>query len=298
MAVLEIPYRTGRLVVLADLHHDSYVPSRRDPFVVHGLDPNFWSDVDALIVAGDIANAPLMHWPRALAYLKQVIPPDRVFVLPGNHDFYGHFLDQEDDLRLIAEIASVNFVQTDELRIGATRIFTCTLWTDFELTGAPETAMSTAQRQMNDYSAVRKLAPNTGESSDLSAWRRYVPIAPHDTLALHREHRSWLEAQLATSHFAGPDGRTIVITHHGPHPATAGKIDGLTPAFHSNLEDLILGYAPDVWLFGHSHRRLRARVGSTDIRNVSIGYPNEIRLLEERPLKELCQIDIQDRWPK
>jgi 3',5'-cyclic AMP phosphodiesterase CpdA len=291
MAVLEIPYRTGRLIVLGDLHHDSYMRYGTDPFTAHELDQSLCWDVDALIVAGDLTNMPVMHWRPTLMFLKRFVPASRIYVLPGNHDFYGHLLDEEDDLRLIAEIAGANFVQKKELRLGATRILVCTLWTDFALTGDQKAAMSTARHRMSDYTAMHK----TGPLNNLSVRRPQILITPADTLALHRDHRAWLEEQLAGPHFAGPAGRTIVVTHHGPHLATAGPVDGLTPAFHSNLEDVLLRYAPDVWLFGHSHRRLRARIGNTDIRNVSIGYPNEARLPEERPLEELCQIDCQDR---
>lgn len=290
MAVIEIPYRTGRLIVLGDLHHDSYMRYGTDPLAAHGLDQSLCWDVDALIVAGDLANVPLPNWPLALAFLKRRVPASRIYVLPGNHDFYGHFLDEEDDLRLIAEIAGANFVQMKELQLGATRILVCTLWTDFALTGDQEAAMSTARHRMTDYTAIRK----SGPLSNLSVRRPQILITPADTLALHREHRAWLEERLAEPHFAGPDGRTVVVTHHGPHPATAGMVDGLTPAFHSDLEEMLLRYAPDIWLFGHSHRRLRAMVGSTDIRNISIGYPNEGRLPEEHPLEELCQIDCRD----
>lgn len=292
MAVLEIPYRTGRLIVLGDIHHDSYMRYGTDPFAAHKLNESLCWDVDALIVAGDLANVPMLNWPRALAFVRRSVPASRIFVLPGNHDFYGHYLEGEDDLRLLAEIAGTNFVQKTELRLGTTRVLVCTLWTDFNLTGDQVAAMSNARHRMNDFSAISKMAPDNGH---LSVRRRQVPITPADTLTLHRDHRAWLDEQLATPHFAGSDGRTIVVTHHGPHPATAGEVDGLTPAFHSNLEEMLLKHRPEAWFFGHSHRRLRARVGSTDIRNVSIGYPNEVRLPEELSLDELCQIDCRDR---
>ena len=87
-----------------------------------------------------------------------------------------------------------------------------------------------------------------------------------------------MEAALRAPHFAGEGGQTVVVTHHGPSRSTAvGQIDDLTPSFHSDLDMLILETAPDAWFFGHSHRRCQARVGRTDIRNVSAGYPEEGR---------------------
>lgn len=293
----EIPYRTGRLVVLGDLHHDSHARRQRDPFETLAVGPDFWRDADALIIAGDLADVPMLNWPRALAFLSGRLPPERVFIVPGNHDYYMHTLDGDDVLRRLAEAAGARLLQKGELRHGKTRIFGCTLWTDFALAGRPEDAMEMARRRLHDYGRISKSDPDARLALDVEARRRFVPIVPEDTVAVHQDHRAWLAAALATPHFAGEAGRTIVVTHHGPHPATTGPVDELTPAFHSDLGDLIAAGRPDVWLFGHSHRRLAATVGTTEIRNVSIGYSGEVRGVDERPLIDLCQIAFDASIP-
>ena len=123
-------------------------------------------------------------------------------------------------------------------------------------------------------------------------WKNHVRISPENTLALHHDHRAWLEDALAEPHFAGPAGRTVVVTHHGPHPLVAGPLDALSPCFHSDLSALIDRRQPEAWFFGHSHYRLRAQVGATDLRNVAIGYPRERRIKGSQPLIEMCVLEL------
>ena len=278
MNSLTIPYKTGRLLILADLHCNTYARLGQHPIVAHGLDSDLIWDFDALIIAGDLANGPPEVWRDWLESLARFIPLERVYVLPGNHDYYRHRLDDSELARHTRE-AGARFVQKTELRHGTTRLLCCTLWTDFDLSGDRAEAMASAGQFMMDYQLIEKASPDTPPLSlDEVAWARPVDITPEDTLALHRDHRGWLEEALQRPHFAGDAGQSVAITHHGPHPATAGPIDALTAAFHSDLSDLILRHQPDAWFFGHSHRRFRAQVGATDIRNVSLGYPGEADL--------------------
>jgi hypothetical protein len=150
------------------------------------------------------------------------------------------------------------------------------------LNGDVQGAVETARRVMTDYRQIRIGVPGLPFIQQETR-----PITPRDVLALHHDHRIWLEAALREPHFAGDSGKTVVVTHHGPSPATAvGVIDALTPSFHSNLDDLVYEMQPDAWFFGHSHRRCGAQVGQTVIKNVSIGYPEELgtHALELGPL--------------
>ena len=278
----DIPLRTGRIVIVGDLHYDHFEVSPLEPFRSHRLDRLDWKGVDALIVAGDIADNPLANWRRALDYLARYMPPVRTYVFPGNHDFYSFDLGGDATLRQIVEAAGAVYVQQAELRYGTTRFLCCTLWTDFNLVGDPGGAMDVSELYMMDYRRIR-CTPMTGKPR----W-----IRAEDIVAMHRNDRAWLEDHLSAPHFAGDESTTVVVTHHGPHPATAGSHDDLTASFHSDLSDLIEHHRPDYWFFGHSHRRLSAMVGNTEIRNVSIGYPSERRFRGDRPLLDLCVLDL------
>lgn len=147
--------------------------------------------------------------------------------------------------------------------------------------------MNIAHRTMRDYERIRKDRSDIPGSGFQSS-SYMLQIQPSDTVIIHNEHKAWLEGKLKRSHFAGKAGRSVIVTHHGPHLSTAGPVDGLTPAFHSNLTNLIERFASDAWFFGHSHRRLRGTVGQTDLRNVSVGYYNEFHRSENGNFIKTC----------
>ena len=39
---------------------------------------------------------------------------------------------------------------------------------------------------------------------------------------------------------------------------------------------MIERHQPEEWLFGHTHVRANLRHGQTDLRNVSLGYPDQL----------------------
>ena len=229
---IEIPWKTGKVAVLADLHHDSYSKIGRGPFESHGLGRSLpWAELDALIIAGDLANAPFSNWPAAFAYLRRFMNPSRTVIFPGNHDYYMGFLNADDELEKLADAAGVHFAQQREVRHGDDRYFCTTLWTDFAMLNDPKTAMNVARGHMNDYAQIsRRLETGPLLPSELIGRPQQVAITPEDILALHKAQRHWLEDQLAEPHWV-PNVRNFVITHHGSHPSAAGQVDELTRRF-------------------------------------------------------------------
>lgn len=82
--------RSMIVLITADLHLDLWACAGRDPFV--GIVPVL-RDLDALIIAGDLANDPQRNWPWALARITRLVSAAQVWVVPGNHDYYGATLD-------------------------------------------------------------------------------------------------------------------------------------------------------------------------------------------------------------
>nr|WP_236938122.1 recombinase family protein [Frigidibacter mobilis] len=73
-------------------------------------------------------------------------------------------------------------------------------------------------------------------------------------------------------------GRTVVVTHHCPHPDLIGDQQGeLAAGYGSDLLGLITRFEPEAWFFGHTHHRHEAQEGQTLVRNVSLGYPQEVQ---------------------
>ncbi len=246
------------VMIVADLHLDQWLQSGRDPFA--GLNADTLSSLDALIVAGDLADKPKVRWPHVLTHLAQYVDPAKTWILPGNHDYYQHVLDGDERLVSICADAGVHFTQKQVIIVGDTRYVCCTLWTDFALDGSREGGMYDAAKGMNDYKSIR-LAK--------AGHRR---IRPADVAHVHNDHRKWLERKLAETH----DGQTVVVTHHAPLSDCLPLDHPVPAAYASDLTALIDRYQPQEWLFGHTHIPVGLRRGQTTIRNVSLGYPHQI----------------------
>jgi|GEM_PF-287229 len=265
------------VLVVADLHLDFWLQGGRCPLAM--ADPDVLSSLDALIIAGDLSNKPKVRWHKMISHLSRYIAADRIHVLPGNHDYYDHALDGEGRLSAICAEAGARFLQKTEIVFGTNRFLCCTLWSDFALHGDTAKAMAGAQRDINDYRYIRHIG---------SGYRR---IWPSDTALIHADHLQWLELRLA----APFSGRTIIVTHHCPHPDLIGERSAeLDPVYGSNLLPLIERYQPHTWLFGHTHYRQEALVGRTRVRNVSLGYPWQVQSGREGEILLRGLVDLVD----
>ncbi|OOY26435.1 hypothetical protein BMI90_17685 [Thioclava sp. L04-15] len=243
----------AKTLIVADLHLDMWAEAGRDALA--RLD---FSDVGLMIIAGDLTNKPKVRWRRALEVIGQRIDLERVYVVPGNHDYYHHALDGDDRLEQIARDAGANFAQKREIILRSKRYLCCTLWTDFQTgTGTLESRDMEARERMNDYRYIRVASAG------------YRKARPADTIARHRDHLSWLRSKLAERF----DGETAVVTHHAPIVGALPAGQTLSWCYASDLKDLILECQPDEWLFGHTHHPAEIMVGTTRVANVSVGYP-------------------------
>lgn len=251
-------HASGKVMVIADLHLDRWLTVRRDPLAA--LAPGALSSLDALIIAGDLSDKPKTRWPNILKHVGQHIDLSRVWVVPGNHDYYHHSVDDDARLALICDAEGANFAQKRVIVVGTTRYLCCTLWTDFALEGSVDIGMRDAAHQMNDYKYIRLAG---------AGHRRIRPV---DLARVHADHRAWLGTQLAMA-FAGD---TIVVTHHAPLAACIPEGFTAAPAYASDLSDMIDRYKPNQWLFGHTHVHKDIQHGDTAVRNVSLGYHEHI----------------------
>ena len=265
----------GPVLVIADPHWDSYAAQGLDPLIDNGIDGLIGARSAAVIAAGDLVSNARVSLAPALLWLRKTFAPAPIFYFPGNHDFYHAGIEADPRLRQITQSAGAIYAQMLELIHTGNRYLCATLWTDFDLGGDAARAMWQAKASMLDYRRI-SMPPawETGEiasNTTVAVGQPRLAVTPEALRRLHFTQRNWIAERLAEP-FAG---RSIVVGHHAPHPAVLGALSGLSPAFGSDLTDLIQRHAPAVWFFGHTHRRLTATVGATEIRNVSIGYPSE-----------------------
>lgn len=187
---------------------------------------------DLLLLAGDISVGShavqlFRDWPVPVIYVV------------GNHEAYRHcWSDVLKQCELMAQGTSVRFLERGIIDFGEVRVLGCTLWTDYCLytKQRQHEAMEYASQRLNDHRLIR--------NADAS------PFSPADALREHERAKAWLTYELSRPY----RGRTVVMTHHGPHRNSVHpryEDNLLNAAFVSDLTNLMSEV--DLWVHGHVH---------------------------------------------
>jgi predicted phosphodiesterase len=225
-------------------------------------------DHDVCVVAGDFSY--LEDGVKTLASANNWIGNRATVYVPGNHEYYrtrrGSMESAERDAAYAAAGSRVFLLNPGETFLRDVRFLGCTMWTDYDLYGNIMKAMGAAGHGMADH----RLIATEEDAPSGSAIKFTVDHA----LRRHIRERKWLEAKLAEQF----DAPTVVVTHHGPSPKSVPDRfdeDPLTPAFSSNLEDIIERYQPALWIHGHTHDSFDYTIGRTRVICNPAGYPHE-----------------------
>ena len=187
---------------------------------------------DLLVLAGDIGHSAsalrlFADWPVPVIYVM------------GNHEAYGRCIESVvEELQQASEGTSVKFLERDVIDYCGVRFLGCTMWTDYRLRSnrTQMQQMENALLRLNDH---RLIHTRSGEL-----------FSPEHALSEHMASRSWLKTELAKKY----DGKTVVVTHHAPHPMSVHSRyvgDPVNSAFASDLSELL--HMTDIWLHGHVH---------------------------------------------
>jgi len=236
-----------KIQIASDLHLEGLQESLREkcPTTITPA-----PEADLLVLAGDIhedcAGIELFKdWPVPVLYV------------PGNHEFYGvGWPGALEHMRRACEGTAITLLDKDEVVIDGVRFLGATLWTDFKINrGIPaETAMRAAETRLLDYFRIKT---------------QMGLLRAENTRTEHNNARSWLKRELEKPF----DGKTVVITHHAPHPLSVHRRfvgDVLTGAFVSDLSELL--FHPDLWIHGHCHDGFDYQVGSSRVVSNPSGY--------------------------
>lgn len=141
-----------RLLVLSDLHLEHGAP----------LNPPAASDIDVVVLAGDIHNPghKAVEWARR----EDLFGNKPVVIVPGNHEFYGCVMDVErQQIERAAAGSNVHVLDRTAVVIDGVRFVGCTLWTDFQLgvrqpdgsvAASIERSLQEAALSMNDFRCI------------------------------------------------------------------------------------------------------------------------------------------------
>ncbi|MDX2505473.1 MAG: metallophosphoesterase [Gammaproteobacteria bacterium] len=219
------------------------------------------NDADIVLLSGDIHTGT-----QGLPWARLHFPESEIIYVAGNHEFYRHnyqMLIQQ--LRITAEKYQIHFLENDEVILKGIRFLGCTLWTDYKCSKGltQEEAMVSIEYRLADHRMIEVIDEKEQGSyfSTRHAWR------------LHTDSVNWLTQKLFDESF---DGKTVVVTHHGPSKLCEHKIFGysdISGAFYSDLPNLIAQV--ELWVCGHSHSNLDVKINNTRLIANQKGYPNE-----------------------
>jgi Icc-related predicted phosphoesterase len=223
-----------KILVMSDLHLE------------HGPRwslPDALPEHDVVVLAGDIHGTPedAVEWAEH-SFMKPVV------YVPGNHEYYGGAISKRTEAGILHAIDSdVHIFDRDSVVIDGVKFVGCTLWTDFELFGMRhiELCMARSAASINDFRLIRDFSPSDARKRDVL-------------------DRGFIKSELSRP----MAGRTVVVTHHAPHPFSIEdkyKSDMTSAAFASDLTGLIEQYQPSLWIHGHMHASSDYRVGDTRI---------------------------------
>jgi predicted phosphodiesterase len=234
-----------KIRLLSDLHLEH--SHRHPPFVLPAL------PADVVVLAGDIDNGT-----RAIDWAEQTFPDQTVLYVPGNHEYYDAELrSAAAALRERAQRSlSVRLLDNDECILDGVRFLGSTLWTDFALLGRDSMAQSMAQSlgTVLDFRAIR-----LGNAF----------LTPEQSVVLHRQAVEFLQSSLQQP-FAG---KTVVVTHHAPHPNSVHPRWAGNPVNAAFVSDLtrLLGKSA-AWFHGHTHDSFDFSVRGTRVVANPMGY--------------------------
>lgn len=251
-----------KIQLLSDLHNEFLRGNKQRP-------GHNWSgsisqtDSDLIILAGDIdTGSKGIEW--AISESDRL--SKKIVYIPGNHEYYGYeYFDLVEKMSALCEGHDVHCLNPGVLLFDDLRIIGATLWTDYKVNTLfpQDLVMFYIERSLSDH---RMIEFNTGQS-----FRRFLPA---DALALHIKELNWIQRELSKPF----EGKTVIVTHHGPHPMCqhpAFPVNELSAAFHSDLSAVIADNEIHLWAFGHTHANLDEVIWGTRIVANQAGYPGE-----------------------
>lgn len=247
-----------KILLYSDTHHNAWRSADW---------PREIPEHDVMVLAGDISEYPSRYThssyslPSVLGEIRS--RTDRpILFLPGNHEFYHQeYFDLLEQMRKDTESLDIVFLHCRRVQIGDVAFHGCTLWSDFMLDGplGQIAVVGQAKTRLVDFRYIRYQGG------------KYTPA---NCMALHRKERDWLDASLQDCNAP----HKVVVTHFAPtrsciSPRYEG--DSANPYFIANCDDLAVKYAPDLWLYGHTHTPADFLEEGTRFVNQARGYPGE-----------------------
>ncbi|GAB1858228.1 metallophosphoesterase [Flavobacteriaceae bacterium MHTCC 0001] len=204
---------------------------------------------DILIVAGDTYY--LEKDFSELDFIKNVSDDfEQVFLIPGNHEYYGGF-DAKTALEPMKKevLENVFLVNNYSVKIDNVNFIFSTMWSKIERN------ILDIMRGMVDFRRIR-----FGETL----------LSVNDFNEIHEKAFEFITDEVSK------EGRKVVVTHHLPsEECNVDEFKGsvLNNAFCVDKTSFILNNDIDYWVYGHSHRNMGDfKIGNTKMMTNQLGY--------------------------
>lgn len=234
-----------KIQYLSDLHFE-HLSNRKwlkeNPIIPEG---------DILLAAGDIYHLG-EKYKDAWIFDELSEKFDQVFLIPGNHEYYGGFnVAQTKDTFQLEVRKNVTLFHNQAFEFNGVYFILSTLWSKVE--AYPKVVF----KWMPDFRKIKY----KGEGLTIEHYNQ-----------LFENSFNFLQSAIKEKGTAP----CVVMTHHLPATeCTAEEFKGspINEAFCSDLANWIEMQPIDVWIYGHSHRNLDDfEIGSTRLLTNQMGY--------------------------
>lgn len=209
---------------------------------------------DILILAGDTQKLSATNSPL-ISELSEKFKS--IYLIPGNHEFYGKeipiceiFPSFKKELEPNVVYLNNQVVYLENVRIIFTTLFT-------RITDGLHITHALADFHLSRFDADSRLSLTVEQYNQC-----------------HDECLAFLNGELSKPF----DGKTVVVTHHGPYPKSMivhyPKFEyDMSEAFLVDLTGLTSEYQIDHWISGHTHIHFDSfKVGNTSFHSNMLGY--------------------------
>ena len=253
-----------KLHTLSDIHNE------------HGKFNIPFIERDVLIIAGDYNYAM-----NGVEEIKAHAKHSPVILVLGNHDFYGHSIQEVIDFWNNIEIENFYFLNNSSVVINNIEFIGTTLFPSFNKEN-PIT-INVCRDAISDYKG-QIFRDKTKQSK----------FSPTEAAYLGKIDKEYLKGKLSNEN----NMKQIVISHYLPtyesvHPRYQGGDFNyhLSGAFVSDCEDIINYTPPALWIHGHTHDSFNYKLGECQIVCNPRGYESINAINTEFDEKLLIEIE-------
>jgi len=242
-----------KLQIMSDLHLEFLGGG------THNIEPK----APYLALLGDIGvltDEGMPHYRKFL--LEQANQFKKVFVLLGNHEYYGSTVART--LQRVKEICDSHpnlvMMQQGSVKVNGVRILGTTLWSK-----VPPESVRFVASSLNDY---RRITTDNGSNNNGT---RNISVT--DTNSWFQTEVEWLAAEIEKANVLGET--VVVLTHHAPISDSCDPQHYSSPinsAFCTPLE-FLLGAPVALWAYGHTHWVSDVIRNGTRVMTNACGYP-------------------------